>query len=64
MVDFIWSDPDPPEIQDDRILTYRVMGTSPATAIVSGAAAMFASNCLGQDQTIQQIQQTFGFRQR
>jgi hypothetical protein len=45
-------------------LTYRVMGTSPATAIVSGAAAMFASNCLGQDQTIQQIQQTFGFRSR
>jgi hypothetical protein len=42
--------------------TYRVIGTSPATAIVSGAAATFASNCLGQDQTIQQIQQTFGFQ--
>ena len=45
-------------------LTYRVTGTSPATAIVSGAAATFASNCQGQDQTIQQIQQTFGFQQQ
>jgi thermitase len=42
--------------------TWRVTGTSPATAIVSGAAAMYASSCQGQDATIQQIQQTFGFQ--
>jgi hypothetical protein len=44
-------------------MTWRVTGTSPATAIVSGAAAMYASGCQGQDATIQQIQQTFGFQQ-
>jgi hypothetical protein len=42
--------------------TYRVVGTSPATAIVSGAAATFASDCLGQDAMMQRIQQTFGYQ--
>lgn len=41
-------------------MTYRVTGTSPATAIVSGAAATFASDCLGQQQTLAQLQQLFG----
>jgi hypothetical protein len=44
--------------------TFRVTGTSPATAIVSGAAATFASDCLGMDQTILQLQQTFGFQRK
>ncbi|HEY6227669.1 MAG TPA: S8 family serine peptidase [Verrucomicrobiae bacterium] len=44
--------------------TFRVVGTSPATAIVSGAAATFASDCLGQDAMMQRIQQTFGYQRK
>ena len=44
--------------------TFRVTGTSPATAIVSGAAATFASDCIGLDATILQVQQTFGIQRK
>jgi hypothetical protein len=40
--------------------TYRVTGTSPATAIVSGAYATFASACNGEAAALAQLQQTFG----
>ncbi|HUS35710.1 MAG TPA: S8 family serine peptidase [Verrucomicrobiae bacterium] len=40
--------------------TYRVTGTSPATAIVSGAYATFASACNGEASALAQLQQTFG----
>lgn len=42
-------------------LTYRVTGTSPATALVSGAAASYLANGLTLQQTDAQIRQTFGF---
>lgn len=44
--------------------TYRVTGTSPATAIVSGAYATFASACAGEAAALGQLQQTFGLQRK
>lgn len=43
-------------------LTYRVTGTSPATATVSGAAAMYLSGGHTLEQTQAALQQTFGIQ--
>jgi thermitase len=44
--------------------TFRVTGTSPATAIVSGAYATFASACAGETAALSQLQQTFGLQRK
>ena len=40
--------------------TYRITGTSPATAIAAGATGGFLSSGMGVNQAVERVQATFG----